>query len=115
MKRWLLSICMVLCIGVLTFSLRINANQDINVDYPYKGIPTEKELKGKSEAEIEFIFQEISLKQQAAVEASGKIHNTLFSMNKDGIWEYPDEYGGMFIDEFILHVLLTDVSDAMIE
>lgn len=78
--------------------------------YFYQGIPSEKNLEGKSEEEISELYYDIMNRQGDAVFAMEKI-GTLFRRDENGEPIYPKEYGGAYIDDYILHIQLTNLMD----
>lgn len=88
-------------------------NDHCSKEIQYIGIPSKADLEGKSDEEIHAICDEIMNRQGPAVDAADKLY-TLFQLSEEGTWIYTDDFAGSYIDEFVLHIMLTDMSEETI-
>ena len=77
--------------------------------YHYRGIPTEADLIDKSEEEVKSTWLDVMNAQGNAVNAMERV-SALFQKNSEGGISLPDNYGGAYIDDYILFIQLTDTS-----
>ena len=69
-----------------------------------EGDLTEEDMQNLNE-----MYEQMRLEENAAA-ASQKIWNS-FSVRSDGTWNYPDDFGGMFIDGQYLYIYVKNLSE----